>query len=81
MNPKIEHFLRDLDAWLDAVASVHSPFEPISTHVRRHIESDLLSLEQGRPFDGILRDYPIGVADTAHSSEESAGSDDSSERQ
>ena len=45
------------------------------------IESDLRSLKEGLPFDGIMRGFPIGVADTAHNSDESAGSDDSSERQ
>ena len=66
MNPKIEHLLLDLRDWLAGVASVHDSFKP-------KIESV--------PFDGIMRGFPIGVADTAHNSDESAGSDDSSERQ
>jgi hypothetical protein len=78
MNPKIEHLLLDLRDWLAGVASVHGDFDPIVRHIDGGIESDLRSLKQGLPFDGIMRGFPIGVADTAHSSEES---DESSGRQ
>jgi hypothetical protein len=78
MKPKIEHLLKDLADWLSAVASVHDSFTPIIDHLRQGIQSDLVSLEQGRPFDGILRGYqPGGVVTAANP----AGSDDSSERQ
>jgi hypothetical protein len=81
MNPKIEHLLLDLRDWLAGVASVHDSFKPIVDHIDGGIDSDLRSLKLGLPFDGIMRGFPIGVADTAHNSDESAGSDDSSERQ
>jgi hypothetical protein len=78
MKPKIEHLLKDLADWLSAVASVHDSFTPIIDHLRQGIQSDLVSLEQGRPFDGILRGYQPGGADTAA---HPAGPDDSAERQ
>jgi hypothetical protein len=78
MNPKIEHLLLDLRDWLAGVASVHDSFKPIVDHIDGGIDSDLRSLKLGLPFDGIMRGFPIGVADTAHDSDES---DDSSERQ